>query len=272
VLSYFRIPIPNKTLWGIRPRRTKSCGVSDPEEQWQSCEHFIAYTCSAGSDTPRNKVLRGIKPRGTTFKNEYFCEFEKEFKNISRCEFRDYMGSIRGKNQRSKISCYCPFNVPDSILPSPHLPTACLHVTCLLPCFRLSCLCLTSSASGSCLKVTFYQSCSLLYLPPILPPPYLLHGLGPAYLPPVQGSNAEDVGAARDVAAQQTVCSFMFPVLVLLHSEKEKMFSSIVDVLTRQTLSHFIISFTGEETERKKNNLGFAAATLDNVYFPCWYR
>jgi hypothetical protein len=58
----------------------KSCGVSDPAEQ----------------------VLRGIKPRGTTFKNEYFCEFEKEFKDILGFEFRDYMGSIRGKNQRLK--------------------------------------------------------------------------------------------------------------------------------------------------------------------------
>jgi hypothetical protein len=50
--------------------------------------------------TPRNKVLRGIKPCGTTFKNEYFCEFEKEFKNVLGCEFGDYIGLIRGKNQR----------------------------------------------------------------------------------------------------------------------------------------------------------------------------
>ena len=98
----------NKILQGIRSRRTKFCGVSDPAEQWQSCVHFIAYTCSAGSDSPLNKVLRGIRPRGTkscgvrgtTFKNEYFCEFEKEFKNILGCEFGDYMGSIRGKTQR----------------------------------------------------------------------------------------------------------------------------------------------------------------------------
>jgi hypothetical protein len=53
-----------------------------------------------GYQTPQNKVLKGIKPRGTTFKNEYFCEFEKEFKNILGCEYRDYMGWIRGKNQR----------------------------------------------------------------------------------------------------------------------------------------------------------------------------
>jgi hypothetical protein len=108
----------NKILRGIRPRRRIPCGVSDPAEQWQSCVHFIAYTCSAGSDTPqnnvlrgpiqipagyqtpRNKVLRGIKPRETTFKNEYCCEFEKEFKNILGCKFGDNMGSIRGKNQR----------------------------------------------------------------------------------------------------------------------------------------------------------------------------
>jgi hypothetical protein len=31
-----------------------------------------------------------VKPRGTTFKNEYFCELEKEFKNILGCEFGDY--------------------------------------------------------------------------------------------------------------------------------------------------------------------------------------
>jgi hypothetical protein len=103
----------NKILWGIRPRRapqneilrcirphgTKSCGVSDHEEQWQSCVHFIADTCSAKSDTPQNnilrgliprltksagyqtpwnKVLRGIKPCRTTFNYKYFCKFKTE--------------------------------------------------------------------------------------------------------------------------------------------------------------------------------------------------
>jgi hypothetical protein len=37
------------------------------------------------------KVLRGIKPQGTTFKYDYFSEFETEVKNISGCEFRDYI-------------------------------------------------------------------------------------------------------------------------------------------------------------------------------------
>ncbi len=53
----------NKTLRGIRPRRTKSCGVSDPAEQWQSYVHFMAYTCSTGSDTLQNNVLQGLIPR-----------------------------------------------------------------------------------------------------------------------------------------------------------------------------------------------------------------
>jgi hypothetical protein len=57
--------LQNKTLWGIRPCRTKSLGVSNPTEHWQSCVHFIAYTCSAGYDTPQNNVLRGLIPRGT---------------------------------------------------------------------------------------------------------------------------------------------------------------------------------------------------------------
>jgi hypothetical protein len=53
-----------------------------------------------GYQTPQKKVLRGIKPRGTTFKYENFCNFETEFKNIPGCEFGDYIGSIRGKNRR----------------------------------------------------------------------------------------------------------------------------------------------------------------------------
>jgi hypothetical protein len=72
--AWYQTP-QNKTLRGIRPCRTKSCGVSDPAEQWQNCVHFIAYTWAMGSDTlqnnvlgsdiPLNKVLRGIRSRGT---------------------------------------------------------------------------------------------------------------------------------------------------------------------------------------------------------------
>jgi hypothetical protein len=67
----------NKILRGIRPRRTRPWGVSDPAELslvgYQApqnngrvfCVHFIACTCSAGSNTQLNRVLRGIRPRGT---------------------------------------------------------------------------------------------------------------------------------------------------------------------------------------------------------------
>jgi hypothetical protein len=99
ILRGLYLPTQNKILKGIRPRGTKSCRVSDPAEQWQSCVHFIAEACSAGSDTPQNnaypakqnpagyqtpqnKVLQGIKPRRTTFKYEYIREFETELKNI----------------------------------------------------------------------------------------------------------------------------------------------------------------------------------------------
>jgi hypothetical protein len=61
-----------------------------------------------GPDTPKDKVLRGIRPHrtkfcgvsqpGNNFKYEYFWEFETELKNILGCEFGDYMGSICGKN------------------------------------------------------------------------------------------------------------------------------------------------------------------------------
>jgi hypothetical protein len=61
---------------GLILRLTKPCGVSDPAEQ-----------SSAGHHTPENN-----------FKYEYFREFETELKNILGCEFRDYMGSILGKN------------------------------------------------------------------------------------------------------------------------------------------------------------------------------
>ncbi len=53
----------NKNLRGIRPHGTKSCGVSDPAEQWQSWVHFIADTCSERSDTLQNNILRALIPR-----------------------------------------------------------------------------------------------------------------------------------------------------------------------------------------------------------------
>ncbi len=67
--------------WGLINRRTKSCEVSDPieqyragyqtprnqvlrgirpAEQWQRCVYFIADACFAGSDTSQNNVLRGL--------------------------------------------------------------------------------------------------------------------------------------------------------------------------------------------------------------------
>jgi hypothetical protein len=121
---------------GLIPRRTKSCRVSDPAERdpevYQTPRNsvlrgirprrtmaelctFYSKQSSAGYQTPRNKILRGMKPRRTTFKYEYFCKFETEFKNILGCEFGDYMGPIRGKNRRSKISCHCPFKSAVSV-------------------------------------------------------------------------------------------------------------------------------------------------------------
>ena len=111
----------NKILRGIRPRRTRSCEVSNAAKQWWKCVYFIADTCSAGSDTPQNNILRGLILRltkscwvsdpaeqssvgyhtpGNNFKFKYFREFETEFKSILGCGFGDYMGSIRGKKQR----------------------------------------------------------------------------------------------------------------------------------------------------------------------------
>jgi hypothetical protein len=98
----------NKVLRGIRPRRIKSCGVSDPAEQWLELCTFYSIHLFCGSDTPQKNVLRGINPRGTTLKNKYFCEFEKEFKNILGCEFGDYMGSIHRKNRGKKSRATVP--------------------------------------------------------------------------------------------------------------------------------------------------------------------
>jgi hypothetical protein len=64
-----------------------------------------------GYQTLWNKVLRGIKPCGTRFKNEYFCEFEKEFKNILGCEFGDYMGRFEEKTRGKKSRATVPLNL-----------------------------------------------------------------------------------------------------------------------------------------------------------------
>ncbi len=127
----------NKILQGIRPRRTRSCRVSDQVElslvgyqtlqnngrvvyisqQTHVLQGLITYrTISCGAwyptlqspveyHTPRNKVLRGIKLQGTTFKYEYLCEFETGFKIILDCEFGDYMGSICWKKTGGRKSC-----------------------------------------------------------------------------------------------------------------------------------------------------------------------
>ncbi len=70
---------------GLIPRRTTSCGVSDPAEQ-----------SPAGYQTPRN--------------NFFFINTNISG-NSKQSSIGDYMGSIRGKNRRSKISCYCPFKL-----------------------------------------------------------------------------------------------------------------------------------------------------------------
>jgi hypothetical protein len=77
----------NKILRGIRPCRTKSCGVTD-----------FAELSLAGYQTSQNNVLRGpdtppyIVLRGINLKYEYLRELETEFKKISDCEFTNYMG------------------------------------------------------------------------------------------------------------------------------------------------------------------------------------
>jgi hypothetical protein len=74
--------LQNKVLWGIRPCRTKACGVSDQQI----------------------KVLQGIRPSRTSF--EYLQENETEFENILGCDLGTHMELNNEKNQRSKISCY----------------------------------------------------------------------------------------------------------------------------------------------------------------------
>jgi hypothetical protein len=43
------------------------------------------------------------------FEFEYLSEFITEFENILGYESEAQKGLIDEKNQRSKISCYCPF-------------------------------------------------------------------------------------------------------------------------------------------------------------------
>jgi hypothetical protein len=45
----------------------------------------------------------------SNFEFEYLSEFVIEFKNILGYESEAQMGLIDEKNQKSKISCYCPF-------------------------------------------------------------------------------------------------------------------------------------------------------------------
>jgi hypothetical protein len=54
-------------------------------------------------------TCRCINSGQSNLKFEYLVEFETEFENILGHESGAQVGSIREKNQRSKISCYCPF-------------------------------------------------------------------------------------------------------------------------------------------------------------------
>ncbi len=93
-------------------------------------------------------VLRGMIPRGTTFKFKFLSEFEIEIKNIFRHESGAHMGLIHEKNQRPKISCYCTFKSEPSLASlfsawALHfcfifglIPFLCLHIN-LSPILRL---------------------------------------------------------------------------------------------------------------------------------------
>ncbi len=56
-------------------------------------------------------TCRYINSGQSNFKYEYLGEFETEFKNILGHDSGAQVCSFDGKKLRSKISCYCPFNV-----------------------------------------------------------------------------------------------------------------------------------------------------------------
>jgi hypothetical protein len=60
-------------------------------------------------------TCRYINSGQSNFEYEYLGEFETEFKNILGHESGAQVCSFDGKKQRSKISCYCPFNIAVSI-------------------------------------------------------------------------------------------------------------------------------------------------------------
>jgi hypothetical protein len=54
-------------------------------------------------------TCRYINSGQSNFEFEYIGEFETELKPILEYESGAQVGSIGRKNQRAKISCYCPF-------------------------------------------------------------------------------------------------------------------------------------------------------------------
>jgi hypothetical protein len=66
-------------------------------------------------------TCRYINSGQSNFEYEYLGEFKTEFKNILGHESGAQVCLFDGKKQRSKISCYCPFDVVISVGPnSPH--------------------------------------------------------------------------------------------------------------------------------------------------------
>ncbi len=67
--------------------------VHNENKKKQRATNCVAYMVSG-------MVLGFFPTQQPTFKFEYFCKFETEFKNFLGCEFGDYLGTIRGKNRR----------------------------------------------------------------------------------------------------------------------------------------------------------------------------